>query len=117
MLLQSYSTVLYLTDSGGPTVVLEQTVSSPLAQAAWLSWPQGNNLLCYPGNLLHGVIPGLLYNLLRWPAHVINPCFVGQFGQRFNSDRTTPGHLTIAADCISECASHPALERPPFLPE
>ena len=73
MLLQSYSTVLYLTESGGPTVVLEQTVSSPPAQAAWLSWPQGNNLLCYPGNLLHGVIPGLLYNLLGWPAHMIEP--------------------------------------------
>ena len=73
MLLQSYSTVLYLTESGGPTVVLEQTVSSPLAQAAWLSWPQGNSLLCYPGNLLHGVIPGLLCNLLGWPARVIKP--------------------------------------------
>ena len=71
MLLQSYSTVLYLTESGGPTVVLEQSVSSPLAQAAWLSWPQGNNLLCYPGNLLHGVIPGLLCNPLGMASTLI----------------------------------------------
>lgn len=56
--LQKYSTVLYLTDCGGPTAVLGQTASSPLARDAWLSWPQANSLLCFPGNLLHGVIPG-----------------------------------------------------------
>lgn len=57
-LLQVYSTVLYLTDTGGPTVILGQTVSSAPAQDAWLSWPQANNLLCFPGTFLHGVIPG-----------------------------------------------------------
>ena len=56
--MQTYSTVLYLGDSGGPTVVLGQTPSAALAQEAWLCWPQANSLLCYPGDLLHGVIPG-----------------------------------------------------------
>ena len=58
MRVQAYSTVLYLGDSGGPTVVLGQTPSAARAQEAWLCWPQANSLLCYPGDLLHGVIPG-----------------------------------------------------------
>ncbi|CAL5228450.1 g11587 [Coccomyxa viridis] len=55
----AYSTVLYLSDCGGPTVVLNQTASSAPAQDAWLCWPRENQLLCFPGNFLHGVIPGM----------------------------------------------------------
>lgn len=58
MRMQAYSTVLHLGDCGGPTVVLAQTPSAALAQEAWLCWPKANSLLCYPGDLLHGVIPG-----------------------------------------------------------
>jgi hypothetical protein len=57
--MQAYSTVLYLSDCGGPTVVLGQTPSAALAQEAWMCWPLTNSLLCYPGDLLHGVIPGI----------------------------------------------------------
>ena len=112
MLLQSYSTVLYLTESGGPTLVLEQTVSSPLAQAAWLSWPRGNNLLAYPGNLLHGVIPGPPCNPLGWPVQTSDQSDVAGrdlirsltdqshqwtaecLGWRLKDDPRTPGRLT-----------------------
>ena len=79
MRMQAYSTVLYLSDCGGPTVVLRQTPSAALAQEAWLCWPQANSLLCYPGDLLHGVIPGkitshdsVLLCLLPVPG---SPCF------------------------------------------
>ncbi|DBA84827.1 hypothetical protein WJX77_001720 [Trebouxia sp. C0004] len=52
------SSVLFLTESGGPTFVLDQDPQGPLAPRGWLVQPYANQLLAFKGNLLHGVIPG-----------------------------------------------------------
>ena len=54
------SSVLYLTRQGGPTVVLDQTPEETLADRGWVAQPCPNQLLAFPGNLLHGVLPGVL---------------------------------------------------------
>ena len=71
---QAYSTVLFLTECGGPTVVLGQTPSSAPAQDAWLCWPRANQLLCFPGNFLHGVIPGTKLSDLFSQCSAISQC-------------------------------------------
>ncbi|KAK9902068.1 hypothetical protein WJX75_003099 [Coccomyxa subellipsoidea] len=52
------SSVLYLSGAGGPTVVLEQSATDGLAERAFLGTPSENTLFCFPGNYLHGVLPG-----------------------------------------------------------
>jgi hypothetical protein len=55
------SSVLYLTggDSGaGETIVLDQTAeSTENATVGWKCTPRNNAFLCFPGQLLHGVLP------------------------------------------------------------
>ena len=62
------SSVMYLTGaerdediasaSAGPTIVFDQTAdSTDVAPKAWISTPQNNSFLIFPGNLLHGVLP------------------------------------------------------------
>ena len=111
--------MLYLTDSGGPTVVLSQTVSSPLAQAAWLSWPQSNNLLCYPGNLLHGVIPGPQCKPLGWPAHIMIPmvCTMSWPALRASShDSRTSHRLLLIVYLSAQVTANQSSERTRSLP-
>jgi hypothetical protein len=55
---QVLSSVLYLTDGGGPTLVLEQSAGGALAPQGFLSTPRCNTLLCFTGHCLHGVLPG-----------------------------------------------------------
>ena len=55
--MQELSTVLYLTDCGGPTVVLEQRPGDDLAPRGWRIMPSSNCLLAFQGNHLHGVMP------------------------------------------------------------
>ena len=57
------SSVLFLSEARegacwGPTVVLDQTPRSALAQRAWLAPALCNCLVSFPGSLLHGVLPG-----------------------------------------------------------
>ena len=53
------SSVLYLSNTGGPTLVLDQTPQQQvLVQRGWLAHPAPGALLAVPGNLLHGVLPG-----------------------------------------------------------
>ncbi|BDA50955.1 hypothetical protein COCOBI_17-1740 [Coccomyxa sp. Obi] len=52
------SSVLYLSNTGGPTVVLEQSAMETLADKAFLCNPKENVLFCFPGTYLHGVLPG-----------------------------------------------------------
>ena len=56
--LQMVSSVLFLTETGGPTLVLDQSPDGQLAERGWLVQPCPNRLLAFQGNLLHGVIPG-----------------------------------------------------------
>ena len=57
--LQLVSSVLFLTASGGPTVILDQGPSDALAARGWVVQPRPSQLLAFQGNLLHGVISGL----------------------------------------------------------
>lgn len=50
--------MLFLSEAGGPTLVLAQDPEGALADRGWLVQPCPNQLLAFPGNLLHGVIPG-----------------------------------------------------------
>ena len=54
------STIIYLDSSGGPTLILDQrpTDSIDSLSSAWLVQPKPNRLACFPGDLLHGVLPG-----------------------------------------------------------
>lgn len=61
----AYSSVLYLTDAGGPTIVVDQSVSSdgrklrpPKAVLGVLSEPRRNGFLVFPGQLRHAVVAG-----------------------------------------------------------
>jgi hypothetical protein len=63
------STILYLSDAGGPTVVLDQQPGTALALVAWLVSPQSGRLAAFDGSLLHGVLPGAACSLCR--AHKI----------------------------------------------
>jgi hypothetical protein len=55
---QACSTILYLSDAGSPTIVLDQQPGTALASAAWLVRPQPGRLAAFDGSLLHGVLPG-----------------------------------------------------------
>ena len=58
--LQVVSTVLFLAccTCCGPTLVLDQTAEEAEGGRAWVAHPVQGALLAYPGNLLHGVLPG-----------------------------------------------------------
>jgi len=60
----TFSSVLYLSDLGGPTLILPQTISSDGANlssghvgSAYASEVTANSLLVFPGHLRHGVVP------------------------------------------------------------
>lgn len=57
---QVCSSVLYLSDGGGPTVVINQTPGDLLGPEAWLVRPRCGRLTAFSGDLLHGVLPGRL---------------------------------------------------------
>lgn len=78
----AYSSVLYLADVGGPTVVLDQAadIHSPqwpeVPQEGYLAMPSINRWMVFPGELRHGMIPVdedvrprfvILYNF--WSSH------------------------------------------------
>ena len=49
------SCVLYLnSESGGPTVVTDQTLGGHLAKRAWLCFPKTNRLVAFDARYLHG---------------------------------------------------------------
>lgn len=55
---QAVSSILYLDNHGGPTVVIDQTATSALGPRAWKIYPREQRLLAFSGKLLHGVLPG-----------------------------------------------------------
>lgn len=62
----AYSGILYLTDVGGPTVIIDQSVSKdgrrlfpPESDRGVLSQPKRNTFLAFPGHLRHGVVADL----------------------------------------------------------
>ncbi|KAL1521214.1 hypothetical protein AB1Y20_022764 [Prymnesium parvum] len=52
------SSVVYLSDEGDPTIVLDQTLHGPLASHGWLVHPQYRAFMTFAGDRLHGVLPG-----------------------------------------------------------
>jgi len=57
------SSVLYLSigndgNLGGPTILLNQRVDGKMAEKAWVVNPVKGGFLTFPGDLLHGVLPG-----------------------------------------------------------
>ena len=53
----AYSSVLYLTDEGGPTLVVDrQRVGEREVEIRYTSMPSANAFLVFPGHLLHGVL-------------------------------------------------------------
>ena len=51
--------VVFLSDAvGGPTLILNQTRSGPLAERGWLVRPdRAGTVYCFDAKLLHGVLP------------------------------------------------------------
>jgi hypothetical protein len=61
----SLATILYLSNAGGPTVILDATPSRRAApHAAVAVYPRPGRFGMFPGTLLHGVVPG---RPGRWP--------------------------------------------------
>jgi len=61
LFIQVMSSVLYLGDCGGPTLIINQTSSSDtLDERAWAVHPVDGRLVVFKGDLLHGVLPGVL---------------------------------------------------------
>jgi hypothetical protein len=59
------SSILYLSDAGGPTVILDATPSRRSAPNAGIAvYPRRGRFGLFPGTLLHGVLPG---RPSRWP--------------------------------------------------
>jgi hypothetical protein len=59
------ATILYLSNAGGPTVILDATPSRRSAPAAGIAvYPRAGRFGMFPGSLLHGVVPG---RPSRWP--------------------------------------------------
>ena len=53
------STVVYLTDTGAPSLITNQRlISRSLADQGWMILPGKNRLAVFDGKVLHGVIPG-----------------------------------------------------------
>ena len=53
------SSVLYLTDAPDPTIVIDESLDTPLAGTrALLAHPKAGSFLAFDGELLHGVLPG-----------------------------------------------------------
>jgi len=99
------SSVLFLTESGGPTLVLDQDPQGPLAPRGWLVQPCPNQLLAFKGNLLHGVIPGrhhLLPAICMTPVPCWNILLVYlllqiAFCHAFNSPRNAESSFRLRA--------------------
>jgi hypothetical protein len=59
------ATILYLSNAGGPTVILDATPSRRSAPNAGIAvYPRRGRFGLFPGTLLHGVLPG---RPSRWP--------------------------------------------------
>ena len=59
------SSVLYLSEVGGPTVILPATPETEARpRSAAIVWPSPGRYALFPGELLHGVLPG---PASRWP--------------------------------------------------
>ncbi len=59
------ATILYLSNAGGPTVILDATPSRVSAPSAGIAiHPRAGRFGMFPGTLLHGVLPG---RPSRWP--------------------------------------------------
>lgn len=59
------ATILYLSDAGGPTVIVEATPARKTApRSATAVHPRAGRFAMFPGALLHGVLPG---PPSRWP--------------------------------------------------
>ena len=60
MHMQVVSAVVFLSccSCAGPTIVLEECEASGAAGKAWAAYPSEGAVLLYPGDLLHGVLPG-----------------------------------------------------------
>jgi hypothetical protein len=59
------ASVLYLSNAGGPTVILDATPSRVAAPSAGIAvYPRPGRFGMFPGTLLHGVLPG---RPGRWP--------------------------------------------------
>lgn len=52
------SCVLYLSATGGPTLIIDQEPESQLGSKGWLAHPVVGRVVAFPGSLLHGVVPG-----------------------------------------------------------
>jgi hypothetical protein len=60
-----WSSIFYITDDGGPTMIVDQTISSDMmtldpspSKRGWRVPTHVNQLLMFNGQLLHGVLPG-----------------------------------------------------------
>lgn len=61
----SISTILYLTDCGGPTVILDEEINNKHSDKILYSYPERGKFLYFNTPYIHGVLPGYLNNQKR----------------------------------------------------
>jgi hypothetical protein len=59
------SSVLYLSECGGPTLVTNQIMGGPLADKGYMIFPQINRVGIFDSKYLHGVVPGRGNKMVR----------------------------------------------------
>jgi hypothetical protein len=59
------SSVLYLSECGGPTLVTNQVMGGPLADKGFMIFPQVNRVGIFDAKFLHGVVPGRGRKMVR----------------------------------------------------
>ena len=96
--LQEATAILYISEAteAGPTIIIDQTALSVLGSQGWLIQPRQNQLVVFPGNLLHGVLPG---------AH----CWSCRqaFGQNLGCRMQEDSHLQIVFWSSKETTAEP----------
>lgn len=100
------SSIFYLSDVGGPTAVLPTTPASRRwPRTAAVVWPTFGRYVLFPGNLMHGVLPGAPS---RWPRVAF---FVNWWQDRLTQPKPlTPG-LRAASPLAGMRERHPVTPR------
>ena len=82
------SSVVYLSSGGDPTIILDETLQTPLsATRAFLAHPEAGSFLAFRGDLLHGVLPGPFAH----DAHAGAPAGAPAGGRRTHRAHATAG--------------------------
>ena len=104
------SSIVYVGDEGGPTVMVGRGPADALAAHAawrercWLSWPHAGQVAVFPGEMLHGVLPLAAAR----PSALRQTVLINLWARRPHELRTLPPHLMPRLPTVTDAAAAPA---------